>query len=46
VRVEVLMFSESVSITVRKEIGSGVDPSFGEQISATDWNNYCAAFAA
>jgi hypothetical protein len=46
VRVEVLMFSESVSITVRKEIGSGVDPSFGEQISAGDWNDYCAAFAA
>jgi len=46
IRVEVLMLSKSVSVTVRKEIGSGVDPSFGEQISAGHWNDYCAAFAA
>jgi hypothetical protein len=46
IRVEVLFFSTSVSVTVRKEIGSGVDPSFGDQISAGDWNDYCAAFAA
>lgn len=45
VRVEVFFFSTSVSLTVRKEIGAGVDPSFGEQISAADWSAYCAAFA-
>jgi hypothetical protein len=32
-------------VTMRKEIGSGVDPGFGDQISAADWSNYCAAFA-
>ncbi|WP_207222731.1 hypothetical protein [Herbihabitans rhizosphaerae] len=45
VRVEVFLFSTSVSVTLRKEIGSGVDPSFGDQISASDWSSYCAAFA-
>jgi hypothetical protein len=42
----VLFFSESVSITMHKEFGSGADPSFGDQISAGDWSTYCAAFAA
>jgi hypothetical protein len=45
IRVEVFLFSTSVSVTLRKEIGSGVDPSFGDQISAADWSTYCAAFA-
>ncbi|GAA4552012.1 hypothetical protein [Amycolatopsis samaneae] len=45
VRVEVFLFSTTVSVTLRKEIGSGVDPSFGDQISAADWSAYCAAFA-
>jgi hypothetical protein len=45
IRVEVFLFSTSVSVTLRKEIGSGVDPSFGDQISAADWSSYCAAFA-
>ncbi|HEY0806696.1 MAG TPA: hypothetical protein VGD84_16600, partial [Pseudonocardiaceae bacterium] len=45
IRVEVFLFSTSVSVTLRKEIGSGVDPSFGDQISAGDWSSYCAAFA-
>jgi hypothetical protein len=29
---------------MRKEIGAGIDPGFGDQISATDWSSYCAAF--
>jgi hypothetical protein len=45
IRVEVFLFSTTVSVTLRKEIGSGVDPSFGDQISAADWSSYCAAFA-
>jgi hypothetical protein len=45
IRVDVFLFSTSVSVTLRKEIGSGVDPSFGDQISAADWSSYCAAFA-
>ena len=44
-RVEVFLFSTTVSVTMRKEIGSGVDPSFGDQISAADWSGYCAAYA-
>lgn len=44
-RVEVFLFSTTVSVTMRKEIGSGVDPSFGDQISAADWSSYCAAYA-
>jgi hypothetical protein len=46
VRVEVLLFSKSVDVTMHKEFGAGPDPSFGQQISAGDWNTYCAAFAA
>lgn len=45
IRVEVFLFSTEVSVTMRKEIGSGVDPSFGDQVSAADWSSYCAAFA-
>lgn len=46
VRVEVLLFSTSVSLTVHKEFGAGPDPNFGQQITASDWATYCAAFAA
>jgi hypothetical protein len=45
IRVEVFLFSTTVSLTLHKEIGSGIDPSFGDQISAGDWSSYCAAFA-
>lgn len=45
IRVEVFLFSTTVSLTLHKEIGSGIDPSFGDQISAADWSSYCAAFA-
>lgn len=46
VRVEVLMFSTSVSLTMRKEFSGGPDPFFGDQLTAGDWAGYCAAFAA
>jgi hypothetical protein len=45
VRVEVFLFSTTVSVSMRKEIGAGADPSFGDQISAADWSAHCAAFA-
>lgn len=45
IRGEVFLFSTTVSVTMRKEIGAGVDPGFGDQISAGDWSSYCAAFA-
>jgi hypothetical protein len=46
IKVEVLFLSKDVSVEMRKEFGSGVDPSFGDQITAGDWSKYCAAFAA
>lgn len=46
IRVEVLLFSKTVSVTMRKEFAAGPDPSFGQQITAGDWAKYCAAFAA
>ncbi len=45
VRVEVLFFSESISVEMRKEFGAGKDPFFGDQITSGDWNTYCGAFA-
>ncbi|MEH2562957.1 hypothetical protein [Bradyrhizobium sp. AZCC 2289] len=45
VEVDVLMFSASVSLSLRREFG---DPtvSFADLIAAGDWNEYCDAFAA
>jgi hypothetical protein len=46
VTVSVLCFSQSVSMTVTKQISTS-DPtiSFSDAISATDWQQYCATFA-
>ncbi|WP_020524421.1 hypothetical protein [Catelliglobosispora koreensis] len=46
VRVEVLFFSTSVSVTMRKEFAAGEDPGFGQQITSGDWAKYCSAYAA
>ncbi len=47
VKVEVLFFSKTVSLTTRREFaGSGADPTFGMMIDEVDWKNYCDAFAA
>jgi hypothetical protein len=45
VEVDVLMFSASVSLSLRREFG---DPtvSFADLIGPGDWNEYCDAFAA
>jgi hypothetical protein len=45
VRVEVLFFSASVSVTMRKQFAAGPDPSFAQQITSGDWAKYCSAFA-
>lgn len=47
VKVEVLFFSKTVSLTTRREFaGSGADPTFGMMVGKDDWNNYWDAFAA
>ncbi len=46
VKVEVLFFSKTVKITVRRELkGADADPKFSEMIEKEDWEEYCLAFA-
>ncbi len=46
VKVEVLFFSKTVSVSVRREIkGADADPKFNEMIEEDDWQTYCLAFA-
>lgn len=46
VKVSVLFFSKTVSVTVRRTLaGSGGDPNFAQMISPDDWEQYCLAFA-
>ena len=46
VKVEVLFFSKTVSVTVRRTFaGSGGDPKFIEMVDVDDWQLYCLAFA-
>jgi len=46
VKVEILFFSKTVSVTVRRTFaGSGGDPKFIEMIDVDDWQQYCLAFA-
>jgi hypothetical protein len=46
VEVDVLMFSETVTCTVKKQFGEG-DPTFQDQLpSSSIWDDYCDAFAA
>ena len=46
VEVEVLFFSASVSLSVRREFAGGSrDLPFHEMISLPEWDNYLAAFA-
>ncbi len=45
VKVSVLFFSKTVSVTVRRTLaGSGGDPNFAQMISPEDWEQYCLAF--
>ncbi len=47
VKVEVLFFSKTVSVTVRRELaGADADPTFREMIEPEDWQEYCLAFAS
>uniref|UniRef100_UPI0032179362 hypothetical protein n=1 Tax=uncultured Draconibacterium sp. TaxID=1573823 RepID=UPI0032179362 len=46
VKVEVLFFSKTVSVSVRRELkGADADPKFVEMIDQDDWQEYCLAFA-
>ena len=46
VKVEVLFFSKTVSVSVRRELkGADADPKFIEMIDEDDWQEYCLAFA-
>jgi len=46
VKVEVLFFSKTVKVTVRRELkGADADPKFIEMIDEDDWQEYCMAFA-
>lgn len=46
VSVSVACFSKSVALTVEREFaGSRGDPSFDQLVEASDWEQYCAAFA-
>ncbi|MGF1638760.1 MAG: hypothetical protein ACFCUU_16920 [Cyclobacteriaceae bacterium] len=46
VKVEILFFSKSVSVTARRTLkGANADPTFAEMIEENDWLLYCSAFA-
>ncbi|MEM7101840.1 MAG: hypothetical protein AAF502_01840 [Bacteroidota bacterium] len=46
VKIEVLFFSKTVSMTAKRELKSAeADPIFTDLISENDWATYCAAFA-
>jgi len=45
VKVEVLFFSKTVSITVRRQFaGADADPNFADMIPLEDWQEYCLAY--
>lgn len=46
VKVEVMFFSKTVSVTVRRELkGADADPKFAQMVLEDDWQEYCLAFA-
>ncbi len=46
VKVEVLFFSKTVSVTVRRQLNAAdADPSFQEVYQLEEWQSYCLAFA-
>ena len=47
VKVEVLFFSKTVSVSVRRQLkGADADPKFKEMVEEDDWQQYCLAFAS
>jgi Sec-independent protein translocase protein TatA len=46
VKIEILFFSKSVSVTARRTLkGADADPTFAQMIEEPDWMEYCEAFA-
>ena len=46
VKIEILFFSTSVSVTARRTLkGADADPTFAQMIEEPDWVDYCEAFA-
>ena len=46
VKIEVLFFSKSVSVTAKRTLkGADADPTFAQMIEEPDWMEYCEAFA-
>ena len=45
VEIEILVFSASVSMTVRREFSEPTLLPFRDMMSETDWSDYCSAFA-
>jgi hypothetical protein len=46
VKIEILFFSKTVSVTVRRTFaGADADPTFAQMVLPEDWNEYCLAFA-
>jgi hypothetical protein len=46
VKIEILFFSKTVSVSVRREFaGADADPTFAQMVLPEDWNEYCLAFA-
>jgi hypothetical protein len=46
VKIEILFFSKTVKVTVRREFaGADADPTFAQMVLPEDWNEYCLAFA-
>ena len=46
VSIEILFFSASVTLPLRREFGTrGGDPTFEDLVEPDDWADYCAAFA-
>jgi hypothetical protein len=47
ISVSVSFFSISIGIDIERQlVGASDDPTFPDQFSSSDWNSYCAAFAA
>lgn len=46
VKVEILFFSKTVSVKVRRQLkAANADPLFSQIVTEPDWMNYCQAFA-
>lgn len=47
IRVRLMFFSQSVTVTIERSFGTGIDPSFDKTFPTIDpWQQRCAAFAS